>query len=408
MKNREVAIIGCGLHPWGRFPEKSQPELAVEAINMALEKANMDWREIEFIAAGSPLWVYDGEGVNNCLSGTAIERQMGNIGVPVVSTANACATGTATLMVACMAVASGEFDVAIAVAADKSAMGFFRPQSRNSRYDPDYQRFVMTGYTNPTYWGVETKRRMEEVGTTEEDLALIKVLVSKAGAKNPYARYKKVFTMEEVLNSPMVCDPLRLYEICSTSDGAGAVIVTSLDKAKKYTDKPVIVEGVTIGTGSFGDQSLPLYMLSAFPRPGVPTLTESRNAIARTYKMAREQYNRRCPEDIDVIELPDNTSWHYLVYLDCILDLKPGEAEEMIRRGDTDPIDGKIPVCPSGGLASCGESVAAQGLYQVKSAVDQLKGEAGESQVKKDVKVALAQTYGYAGNNAACLLSRGW
>jgi len=365
VKNREIAIVSVGLHPWGVWPDKSQPEMAVEAITSALKKANMSWREIEFIAAGSPLWVSQREGTNSSLSGTAIEFLMGGIGVPVISTANACATGTACLHAACLAVASGEYDIALAVASDKSAGGFFRPQSTDAKFDLDYIRYIMTGYANPAYWATEMKRRMEEVGTTEDDMAMVKVLTSKAGARNPYARYRKEFTKEEVLASPMVCDPLHLFEICAVSDGAGAAIVTSLDKAKKYTSKPVLVEGVTIGTMSFGDQTIPLYHLSAFPRPGVPMLTESRNALAKVYKMAREQYNRHLPEDIDIIELPDNSSWHYLVYLDCMLDLAPGEAEEMLRRGDTDPIEGKLPVCPSGGLSSTGEAVAAQGLFQI-------------------------------------------
>ena len=408
MKNREVAIVSVGLHPWGVWSDKSQPEMAVEAITSALNKVNMSWRQMEFIAAGSPLWVSQREGTNSSLSGTAIESAMGGIGVPVVSTANACATGTACLYVACLAVASGECDVALAVASDRSTGGFFRPQSTDSKADLDYIRYVTTGYTNPTYWAAETRKRMHDVGTTDDDLAMVKVLTSKAGALNPYARYKKAFSKEEVLASPMVCDPLHLFEICAVSDGAGAIILTSLDKAREFTNKPVLVEGVTIGTMSSGDHTIRLYSLSTFPRPGVPMLTESRNSIARTYEMARRQYNRHLPEDIDIIELPDNSSWHYLVYLDCMLDLQPGEAERMLRNGDTDPIDGKLPVCPSGGLGCSGEAVAAQGIFQINSIVDQLRGEAGEAQVKKDVKVALAQTYGYAGNNAACILSKAW
>jgi len=409
MKYREVAIVSVGVHPWGVWPDKSQAELAAEAVDNALKKANMSWREIEFICAGSPLWVADREGLDSCLSGTAVEKLMGNIGVPVISTSNACATGTATLSVACIAVASGEYDVALAVSGDKSAGGFFRPQSRDAKFDVDYQRYVMTGQTNPAYWACEMRKRMEEVGTTEEDLAVMKVLVSQAGALNPVTRYKKAFTMEEVLNSPMVCDPLHLFEICPVSDGAGAVIVTSLDNAKKYTKKPVLVEGVSVGTPSFGDCTIPLYFLSAYPQPGIPLLTESRNSIENARKMVKRNYpHRRFPDDIDIIELPDNSSWHYYVYLEAILGLETGEAEKMVRRGDTHPITGKIPVCPSGGLSSSGEAVAAQGLFQIHSSVDQLRGEAGEGQVKKEVKVVHDQTYGYAGNSACAILSRAW
>ena len=408
MKNREIAIVSTGVHPWGVWPEKSQAEMAAVAIESALASANMSWREIEFICSGSPLWVADKEGLNSNLSGTAIEAMMGGIGVPVISTTNACATGTAALFNACLAVASGEFDVALAVAGDKSAGGFFRPQSRDARFDLDYQRYVMTGQTNPAYWACEIRRRMHEVGTTEDDLAMVKVRTSKAAPGNPYARYKKSFTKEEVLSSPIVCDPLHLLEICAVSDGAGAVIVTSLDIAEKYCKKPVLVEGITVATSLYGDGTVPLYNLSAYPRPGVPALTESRKSVERVFKMARRINPQRRPEDIEMIELPDNSSWHYLVYMDCILGLEPGEAEKMLRRGDTDAVDGKLPVCPSGGFGATGEAVAAQGLLQVTSCVEQIRGEAGGCQLKKDVKVAFAQTYGYAGNNAACLLTRAW
>jgi len=116
----------------------------------------------------------------------------------------------------------------------------------------------------------------------------------------------------------------------------------------------------------------------------------------------------RKPEDVDIIELPDNSSWHYVAYLDCILQAQDGEAEKMLRRGEVDPVDGKLPVCPSGGLGASGEAVVAQGLFQIYELVKQLRGEAGQRQVKKDLKVGLAQTYGYAGNNAACIVSKAW
>jgi acetyl-CoA acetyltransferase len=402
-KFREVAIVGVGLHPWGVFADRSMPEMAVEAIWEALADAKMEWREVESMAAGGYLWVSQREGMFGILSGTAISSAMGGIGIPITSCANACATGGAIFREAYLAVASGLYDTSIAVAADKSAGGFFRPQSQDTKFDLDYIRYVMTGETNPAYWAMECKRRMQDVGTTEDDLAMVKVLTSKPAPYNPKTRYKKVFTKEDVLNSAMVCDPLHLLEICATSDGAGAVIMCSLDKAKKYTNKPILVEAAVIGSPTFGDNTIPLTYLSAYPRRGVGILTESRNAIAAAYKMSG-----RKPEDIDIIELPDNSSWHYFAYLDCMLQAQDGEAEKMLRRGDVDPIDGKLPVCPSGGLCSCGEAVVAQGLFQIYELAKQLRGEAGQRQVKKKLKIGLAQTYGYAGNNAACVLSKAW
>lgn len=402
-KFREVAIVGVGLHPWGVFAEKSMPEMAVEAITEALADAKMEWREVESMAAGGYLWVSQREGMFGILSGTAISSAMGGIGIPITSCANACATGGAILREAYLAVASGLYDTSIAVAADKSAGGFFRPQSEDSQFDLDYIRYVMTGETNPAYWAMECQRRMHDIDTTDDDLAMVKVLTSKPAPYNLKTRYKKAFSKEQVLESPMVCAPLHLLEICATSDGAGAVIMCSLDKAKKYTDKPVLVEATVIGSPTFGDNTIPLTYLSTYPRPGVGILTESRNAIAAAYKMSG-----RKPEDVDIIELPDNSSWHYVAYLDCILQAQDGEAEKMLRKGEVDPVDGKLPVCPSGGLGASGEAVVAQGLFQIYELVKQLRGEAGERQVKKDLKVGLAQTYGYAGNNAACIVSKAW
>jgi len=223
------------------------------------------------------------------------------------------------------------------------------------------------------------------------------------GYKYTVGSHSDTFSKEQVLESPMVCAPLHLLEICATSDGAGALILCSLDKAKKYTDKPVLVDATVIGSPTFGDNTIPLTYLSTYPRPGVGILTESRNSIAAAYKMSD-----RKPEDIDIIELPDNSSWHYFAYLDCILQAQDGEAEKMLRKGEVDPVDGKLPVCPSGGLGASGEAVVAQGLFQIYELVKQLRGEAGERQVKKDLKVGLAQTYGYAGNNAACIISKAW
>ncbi|MBL7120243.1 MAG: lipid-transfer protein, partial [Dehalococcoidia bacterium] len=282
-KFRDVAIVGVGLHPWGVFAEKSMPEMAVEAITEALADAKMQWREVESMVAGGYLWVSQREGMFGILSGTAISSAMGGIGIPITTCANACATGGAIFREAYLAVASGLYDTSIAVAADKSAGGFFRPQSEDSQFDLDYIRYVMTGETNPAYWAMECQRRMHDVGTTEDDLAMVKVITSKIAPCNPKTRYKKAFTKEQVLESPMVCDPLHLLEICATSDGAGAVIMCSLDKAKKYTDKPVLVDAAVIGSPTFGDNTIPLTYLSTYPRPGVGILTESRNSIAAAY-----------------------------------------------------------------------------------------------------------------------------
>jgi acetyl-CoA acetyltransferase len=403
VKNREIAIVGVGLHPWGVWKEKSMAEMATYAIINALADAKMDWREVEAMACGGFMWIADRGGIPALILGTTTTSLMGRTGIPCTNVVNACATGQSILREACFAVASGEHDIAIAVGADKSAGGFFRPQSRDADFDTDYQRYVMTGETNPAYWAMEMRRRMRDVGTTEDDMAMVKVITSKGSVHNPNARYKKEYTKEEVLASPIVCDPLRLYEICATSDGAAAIIVMPLDKAKKYTDKPLLIEGLALGSASYGDPTIILTYLSSYPRPGVKPYSESRNALAAAYKQSG-----RKPEDINVIELPDNSSWHYFTYLDMILGLEYGGAEKLLRQGYFNVPDGKVPVCPSGGFGAFGEATVAQGLWQVIEIGIQLRGEGGGRQITNNPKVGLAQSYGYAGNNGVCILSKAW
>lgn len=403
MKGRPVAIVGVGLHPWGVFPDRSMTEMAVQAISDALEDARMNWREVDGLFAGSYLWASRREGLFAMLSGLSITSAMGGAGIPAVSCAGASATGQMTLREAYMAVACGQHDVALAVASDKSAGGFFQPLSSDAEFDQDYMRWVGAGATGPAYWAMECRRRMHELGTTEDDLAMVKVITSKAAALNPSARYRRVFTREEVLNSPCVCPPLRLLEICATGDGAAAVLLCALERAYQYTDKPVIVDAVAVATPSFGDPTLWPPRLGVWRRPGAPSLSAAGNCLRALYEASG-----RAPGSVDIIEAPDNSSWHYLAYLDAILCAEDGYAEKLLRLGALDPLDGELPVCPSGGIGGFSEAVAAQGLLQVYELTKQLRREAGARQVKKEAKSALSMTYGYAGANAGCIVSKGW
>jgi acetyl-CoA acetyltransferase len=403
MKNRELAIVGLGVHPYGKWPDKSMAELGCYAITEALEDAHMKWKDIETMACGAYMWIADQGGVPSLLLGTSISTMMGGTGIPCCNIVNACATGQSILREACLAVASGEHDIAIAVGSDKSAGGFFRPQGNDRRYDNDWIRYAMVGETNPGYWAMEMRRRIHDCGTTEEDMAMVKVITSKGGVHNPNARYRKEYTLQEVLESPMVCDPLRLYEICATSDSASAIIVVPMDQAEKYTDKPILIEGLAVGSPSFGDPCIPLTYLSSYPRADVGTLgwSESRNALAAAYKQAG-----RTPDDINVIELPDNSSWHYLTYMDMILQLPYGGSDQLLRDGYFNVPDGKVPVCPSGGFGAFGEATVAQGLWQCIEVAYQLRGDLGPRQITNNPKVGLAQSYGYAGNNGVCIMSK--
>jgi acetyl-CoA acetyltransferase len=390
---REVSIIGVGIHPWGKFRDKTFVDMGVIAVSKALSDAGIDWREIQTVCSGIYIW----GGNAGHLSGQYLASVFGETGIPIVNVYNACATGASALRVAYLTIASGQVDVALAVGVDLSPEGFLGAKSDNPKQDRDVLRWRMVGMPNPTYWALECRKRMARYGTTEEDLASVKVLLSQYGSQNPNARYKKVYALDEVLTSKMVSDPLRLYEICATSDGAAALILCASDKARKHTSRPVTVAAVAMGSAMYGDPTIRISAISAPARAEAPLLSESYSASRQAYEMAGIG-----PEDVDVLELPDNSSWHYLQYLDTCGFCGEGEAERMLKEGKT-RIGGKVAVCPSGGFSSFGEAIGVQAIWQVAEVVTQLRKQCGPRQVE-NAKVGMAQTYGLMGNSGTTIL----
>jgi len=392
---RDVVVIGVGFHPWGKFNDKSFLDLTVTAVKGALKDAGMKWSELQAIVSG--LHVFAGNSGFN--PGQSLATIFGETGVPITNIWNMCATATSAFRTAYNIVASGEQDICLAVGADMSPKGFLPSLGKEDPTESEYLRWRMLGLTNPGYWAMECRRRMEKYGTTEKHLAMAKVAASKHGALNPNALYKKVYTVEEVLNSAMVCDPLHLYNICATRDGAAAAILCSKEKAKQFTAKPISVAGVGLGSSLYGDPTLRLGYLCCPTEGEAPLLSESYQSAQMAFKIAGIG-----PQDVDFVEVPDNSSWHYLQYIETIGFCGPGEADQMVESGDT-LIGGKLPVCPSGGASCFGEAVAAQGLLQVCELVTQLRDQAGARQVA-NAKVGMAQTYGMLGNSAAVILKR--
>ena len=197
----------------------------------------------------------------------------------------------------------------------------------------------------------------------------------------------------------MVTDPLRLYEICATSDGAGAAILCSKEKAKQFTTKPIEIIASALGSPLYGDPTARIPVVSINPKPGVPVISESWVAAHRAYDEAGVG-----PDDIDFVELPDNSAWHVLQYFETMDFCKEGEACACLDRGDM-AIGGRIPVCPSGGFSSFGEATMAQGFAQLYEMVLQLRGVCGARQVE-GAKIGMSEVYGAAGNNAAVILKK--
>jgi acetyl-CoA acetyltransferase len=282
---------------------------------------------------------------------------------------------------------------------DSTPKGFFGPTETKDPKDLDMLRFKM-GATNPTYFGLYARRRMEEYGTTEADLAKVKVKNSHHGIHNPYARFRKEFTLEEVLNSPMVAYPLRLYEVCATSDGGAAVILSSMEFARRYTSHPITIAAVSAVSPQYPDAIINLPRVSTDSTYSVvPERRYPKYVADKAYEEAGIG-----PEDLDLAELYDlSTAWE-LDWYEYIGLCKPGDAERLLNDGET-ALGGKIPTNTSGGLSSFGEAAPAQALAQVCELVWQLRGAAGKRQVE-GARVALGINFGLQGNCSCLILER--
>ena len=394
---RDVAVIGVGMHKFGKFPDKPLLKMLMDVVIEALNDARVDWSDLDGIVAGSSRF---SGGMGWGLAGNEVAQVMGRSGVPIYNVSSACATGGNAFNVAYLLVASGACDTVLAVAGEKMPEGFIprTPGAADDASDVDYIRWKAVGIPNPGYWAMEVRRRMEDHGTTEEHLAKIAVKAHELGATNPHARYRKVFSLEEVLSSPMVSYPLRLYEICAVSDGAAAAILCSKDKARQLTTRPVWVGGSAVATMQFGDRQFRIPEVSvSSPIESVPFTSEVTLAVKRAFEMAGIG-----PEEIDFIELQDNCVGHELFMPESWGFCEPGECDRLVEQNQTYP-NGRLPINPSGGFQCFGEATTAMGLFQVAQAVYQLRGQAGPRQVE-GARTCLLQTLGLGGNGSAVIL----
>jgi len=383
------------MHPWGKWPEKKFVDYGLVAADSALKDAHLEWKDIQFIASGSTIY----SGTPGVLAGSVLAEQMGWTGIPVTSNYNACASGAYAMDVARARILAGLCDIALCVGMDWAPKGFFAPAESKDPKDLDVLRFKL-GATNPTYFGLYAMRRMQNYGTTETDLAKVKVKNSRHGLHNPYARFRKEFTIEEVLNSPMVASPLRLYMLCATSDGAAAVILSSMEVAKKYTSKPVTIAAISAISPRYPGAIIDV------PRLSTDSTCSSQPELHFQQEVPRKAYEEAGigPEDLDLAEVYDLTSAYELDWYEYIGLCKPGEAERLLNDGVT-TIGGKIPVNPSGGLSCLGEAHPAQAIAQVCELVWQLRGEAGARQVE-GAKVGLTINFGLQGNASSVIVKR--
>jgi acetyl-CoA acetyltransferase len=393
----DVAVAGVGMHPWGKWG-RNFVEYGVHAARAALTDAGIAWPHVDLVVGGETVR----NGYGGYVAGATFAQALGWNGARVARSYAACATGAQALDTARARILAGLSEVALVVGADTTPKGFLAPNAGERWDDPDWLRFRLLGMTNPAYFALYARRRMDLYGATQADFAAVKVKNARHGLHNPNARYRKEVSVEEVLGSAVVADPLHLLDICATSDGAAAVVLTSVEYARTHgLTAPVRVKAISTVTPTFPNTVLDMPNLSTDPAgpDGEPARTFKESIGQAAYEEAGIG-----PEDVDVAEVYDLSTALELDWLEDLALCKRGEAEHLLRNGDT-TVGGRIPVNPSGGLACFGEAVPAQALAQVCELTWQLRGEATGRQVD-GARVGITANQGLFGHGSSVLLSR--
>jgi len=394
----DVAILGVGMHPWGKWG-KSFVEYGAVAARAALADAGLSWDDVDYLAAGNTMR----NGYPGYVSGSTFAQALGWRGVPVSSSYAACASGAVAIEAARARIRAGMAEVAVVVGADTAPKGFFGPLPGERPEDPDWLRFHVLGATNPTYFALYARRRMELYGATTKDFAAVKVKNSRHGLSNPNARYRKEFTEDDIAESPVVADPLRLVDICATSDGGAAVVLASAEYAAKMADRGrhVRIAGLSTVTPSYPNTYLDMPDIATDSAVGAPAAPRPfRDAIAHA---AYEEAGIG-PDDISCAEVYDLSTALELDWYENIGLCAPGEAEALLHSGAT-TLGGRVPVNPSGGLACFGEAIPAQAIAQVCELTWQVRGEAGDRQVE-GANVGLSINQGLFGHGSCVIVKR--
>jgi acetyl-CoA acetyltransferase len=387
---REVAVIGAGMTRFGKHINRSMKDLAREAIENALNSSGVNKNALEAAAVGNAMaGLITGQ---ECIRGQVVLREMGIGGIPVINTENACASAATAFHIAWLYIASGMYDTVLAVGMEKL---FHEEKQRSfdaigSAIDVELMQQTLEQMKNATpessegagagksrsmfmdFYADFARDHMKKYGTTKEHYAKIAAKNHTNGSLNPHAQFQTPRTYQDVLASPMIADPLTRMMCSPIGDGAAAVLLTSADKARQFTNKPVYIKASVLGSGR--DR-----------QSGDPEITE---------RVTRKAYEAAGigPQDIHVAEVHDASAPAELIICEELGFCKPGEGGRLIDEGAT-ALSGRIPVNPSGGLLAKGHPVGATGTAQIAEIFWQLRGEAGKRQVP-GAKVGLTENGG--------------
>src|SRR4030042_3780799 len=362
---REVAIIGVGSTVFGKFPERLPYELGAEAALAAVQDAGITPKDIQFAYCAN---LYGG-----MVIGQAVLGEIGVTDIEQTNVQNACAGGATALRRAWWDIASGLYNIGIVIGVESITTS---PIAGKLITPAKGDISGELGMNMVARFALSQRRYMDVFNISLEQIAKVSVKNHHHGCLNPYSQYKKELTIEEIINSRPICEPITLLQCCPSTDGAAAAVLVSRDLAKKYTNQPVIIAASVLKSGDYSFR------------------WEDMTFSDMTYKCANEAYKMAGlgPEDIDVSKITDafaaNELQHYVELGFC----KRGEEVRLLEDGVTG-LDGKLPVNPSGGLLSKGHPLSATGVAQIAEIVWQLRGQAGSNQIA-GAKIGLAHTLG--------------
>ncbi len=365
---RDVYILGVGTTACGRFPDKGAHILGREAAWAAIKDAGIHPRKIEIAFCGH---VYQGMGV-----GQRALKEIGLVGQPIVNVEGACGSGTLSFWECWRSIAYGQYDITLALGVENLSRVLTGGPLPLDEDDIE----VVLGMGMPALYAMRAQKYMEEYGVSAEQLAKVVVKSRKHAALNPIAQYRKETTVEEVLNSPMIADPLTRNQCCPVGDASAAAVLCSGDLVKKLANKtPIKVLGCAAQSGKYTG-------------PNMLVCDPSEN-VTRTSKMAYEMAGLG-PEDMDLAEIHDAFSVAEMIVTEALGFCEKGAGARLIDEERTS-LGGDIVVNPSGGLLSRGHPVGATGLLQTAELVWHLRGEAGDRQVE-GANVGIIETMGGA------------
>ncbi len=372
---REAYILGVSMTRFGKFLDKGLKDLAYEPIWKAIYESKIDPHDIEIAFVGN---AYAGLITGQeSIRGQVMLREAGITRIPIINVENACASGSTAFYLAQKAVAAGQADLALAVGVEKLFCDDTGRSLKALSTSSDLDIEGRMGMLFAGIYGMRVRAHMERYGLTREQLAQVAVKNHDHGALNPHSQYRNRVTVEEVLQSRMISDPITLQMTCPLGDGGAALLIGTEEMARRMGKRPVKIASSVLG--SFG-----------FTRTDEPAIVE---------RVARKAYAEAGvkPRDVQVAELHDAVAPVELLLYEQLGFCGPGESGRMIDEKAT-WFDGRMPVNTSGGLTAKGHPAGATGISQVAEIVWQMRGEAGERQARPHPNVGLTET---AGGNVA-------